>query len=105
MKTWHDCPGKDSEQYPGKPGHVVSPEAPAACNQCCQHDHLHTDTDDHDALNADYGIYIHGAILILILLLVQYMYVGTKEITHQGRYQDETFGARHAWFGQARAQL
>jgi len=23
----------------------------------------------------------------------------------QGRYQDETFGARHAWFGQARAQL
>lgn len=28
--TWQDCPGKDSEQYPGNPGQVVSADAPAA---------------------------------------------------------------------------
>ena len=32
MITWQDCPGKDSEQYPGNPGQVVSADAPAACN-------------------------------------------------------------------------
>jgi len=29
----------------------------------------------------------------------------SRGTSSQGRYQDETFGARHAWFGQARAQL
>ena len=32
MITWQDCPGKDSEQYPGNPGQVVSADALAACN-------------------------------------------------------------------------
>ena len=76
MTTWHDCPGKDSEQYPGKPGHVVSPDAPAACNRCCQDDQdhgaVHADDHDHGAgVHAD-GIYIDGAFLILIILLVQF---------------------------------
>ena len=114
MTTWHDCPGKDSEQYPGKPGHVVSPDALAACNQCCQdyqdHGAVHADDHDHGADDHADGIYIDGAFLILIILLVQFyicvlcmFYKG--EMTHQGCNQNETFGARHAWFGQARAQL
>ena len=50
--TWHDCPGKDSEQKPGKPGHVVSPDAPAACNQFDDNDH-HVDAVDDDDYNVN----------------------------------------------------
>ena len=55
MKTWQDCPGKDSEQNPGKPGHVVSPDAPNACNHFKQDDHdaVHANGDDYDAVHAD----------------------------------------------------
>ena len=76
MTTWHDCPGKDSEQYPGKPGHVVSPDALAACNRCCQDDQdhgaVHADDHDHGADDHADRIYIDGAFLILIILLVQF---------------------------------
>ena len=51
--TWHDCPGKDSEQYPGKPGQVVRPDAPTAWYEFSDDRHNnaiwwsinHTDTD------------------------------------------------------------
>ena len=93
MITWQDCPGKDSEQYPGNPGQVVSADALAACNA--------------NLIISGTRILFHIGLIIrqweAPLLFLEARFRMT-EMTHQGSYDEDFFGARHAFRGQARAQ-